>query len=145
MGSSITPTVGSNNTNSGKGGSPISESSGKTGGLVSSIQNQMSSVILPNTQTKTPEPYKDTVGNLPNGTGLNGTVTLPGNGGQPAFGQPNANGNTGMTPIGTGLNNKNSFSENAFSSNTGDNRPSPMGKGIGGSQGSGKTASNLIK
>jgi hypothetical protein len=124
MGLSITPSVGSNNTNSGKGGSPVAG-------------DQLTSALSPDFQRKIPTPYQDTVGQVPNGTGMNGTVTLPGDGGQPAMGQPNTSGNTGMTPIGTGLNNGNSFSQNGFS---GDNK-SPMGKGGGAGQSSGKAAS----
>jgi hypothetical protein len=128
MGSSITPTVGSNNTNSGKNGSPVAG-------------DQLTSALSPDFQRKIPTPYQGTVGQVPSGTGMNGTVTLPGDGGQPAMGQPNTSGNTGMTPVGTGLNSFNALSTpggiNGFS---GDNK-SPMGKGGGAGQSSGKAAS----
>ena len=121
MGSSITPSVGSNNTNSGKGGSPVAG-------------DQLTSALSPDFQRKIPTPYQDTVGQVPSGTGMNGTITLPGDGGQPVMGQPNTSGNTGMTPVGTGLNNGNSFMQFG----EGGDNTSPMGKGGGAGQSSGK-------
>ena len=67
-----------------------STNSGKVGGSPN-LDEALGSIMNPPKQT--PAAYQNTVG-LPDGTGVNGAVTMSATSGQPQMGQPNTFSNT---------------------------------------------------
>ena len=76
------------------GGDPSIQNGGKVGGdpansnMGSSIGTAVGSALNPD--RKIPQAYQGTVG-LPDGTGVNGNITMSATSGQPQMGQPNLN------------------------------------------------------
>ena len=86
-------------------GDPGIQNGGKVGGdtansnMGSSIGTAVGSALNPD--RKIPQAYQGTVG-LPDGTGVNGNITMSATSGQPQMGQPNLNTpNTGGKGKGT--------------------------------------------
>jgi hypothetical protein len=69
---------------------PSIQTSGKVGGSPN-LDQALSSIMNPPKQM--PQAYQGTLG-LPNGTGVNGALTMSATSGQPQMGQPNTFSNT---------------------------------------------------